>query len=160
MLLTCADGTPFAIESKFAEPYSNSKAKTFLKLKYLPDDRRLWTESGLPGCQTVAEALGTGQHKFEVLDVAQLLKHMLALARRFGDRWMLCCLWSEVPGSLADRHRQELADFAARIGADAGDVSALTYQELIVRMVPFVEHEDSEYIGYLRERYIGDAVGS
>jgi hypothetical protein len=88
----------------------------------------------------------------KVLDVAQLLKHMLALAHRFGDQWSLCCLWFEVPGSVADRHRQELTDFAAQIGTDAAHFSALTYQELFARMVPFVRQDDSEYVAYLRDR--------
>jgi len=160
VLLTCDDGTRFAIESKFAEPYSQSKAKTFLKSKYLPEDRSLWTERGLPGCQAVAEALATGKHGFEILDVAQLLKHMLALAHRFGDRWSLCCLWFEVPGSVADRHGQELADFCVQTGTDAAHFSALTYQELFARMVPLVGQDDSEYIAYLRERYVSDMTVS
>lgn len=44
----------------------------------------------------------------------------------------------EVPGSLADQHRQELTVFTtnADIGADATYFSALTYQELFARMVP------------------------
>jgi hypothetical protein len=46
----------------------------------------------------------------------------------------LCCLWFEVPRWLADRHQQELTDFAAEIGTDAAYFSALTYQELFARM--------------------------
>jgi hypothetical protein len=60
---------------------------------------------------------------------------------------------------VADRHRQELTDFAARIGTDAGHFSAFTYQELFARMLPFVGQDDSEYIAYLRDRYMSDAVG-
>ena|SRR5437879_1670820 len=160
VLLTCGDGTPFAIESKFTEPYTKSKGKTYLKPEYFHDGRSLWTEAGLPGCQAVAEALRGQQDDFHnVLDVAQLLKHMLALALS-GHHWSLCCLWFEVPGSLADQHRQELTVFtaAAHIGTDAAHFSALTYQELFARMVPFVGQDDSEYIAYLRERYVTDAV--
>jgi hypothetical protein len=158
VFLTCADASVFAIESKFAEPYTKSKLKTYLKSKYLPDDRGLWTKAGLPGCQAVAEALGTGQHDFEILDVAQLLKHMLALAHGFRDQWTLCCLWFEVPGSVANRHRQELTDFSAQIGAEAAHFSALTYHELFTRMVRVVGQDDSVYIAYLRERYVAEAV--
>jgi hypothetical protein len=159
-VLLWADETPFAIESKFTEPYTKSKAKTYLKPKYFHDGRSLWTEKGLPGCQAVAEALRRGQHDFNVLDVAQLLKHMLALAFRFGHQWSLSCLWFEVPGSLADQHRQELTVFTAtaHIGTDAAHFSALTYQELFARMVPFVGQDDSEYIAYLQERYMSDAL--
>jgi hypothetical protein len=158
-LLRSADGTLFAIESKFAEPYTKSKTKTYLKPKYFHDGRRLWTDAGLPGCQAVAEALRTGRHDFKILDVAQLLKHMLALAHS-GQRWSLCCLWFEVPGALADRHRQELRDFAAEIGVDAAHFSSLAYQALFARMAPVLSENDSEYIAYLRDRYTSDAVVS
>ena len=155
VLLTCGDGTLFAIESKFTEPYTKLKGKTYLKPEYF-HGRSRWTEAGLPGCQAVAEALRRGkQDDFNVLDVAQLLKHMLALAR-CGHHWSLCCLWFEMRGSLADQHRQELTLFTAKahIGTDAAHFSALTYQELFARMVPFVGQDDSEYIAYLRDRYM------
>jgi hypothetical protein len=159
VLLTCSDGTAFAIESEFTESYTKSKAKTYVKPAYFHDGRSLWTEAGLPDCQAVAEALQTGRHDFKVLDVAQLLKQMLALGLS-GQHWSPCCLWFEVPGALADQHRQELTDFAARIGTDAARFSALTYQELFARMVSFVGQDDSEYITYLRDRYISNAVVS
>lgn len=160
VFLTGDDRTVFAIESKFTEPYMKSKAKTYLKSAYFPDGHSLWSEAGLPVCQAVAETLRTERHDFNLLDVAQLLKHMLALARRFGFRWSLSCLWFKLPGSIADRHRKELADFTAQIGADAAHFSTLTYQELFARMVPFVGQDDSEYIAYLRDRYVGDKGGS
>lgn len=157
VLLTCADGTAFAIESKLTEPYTKSSGKAYLKRKYFHDGRSLWTEVGLPGCQAVADALRREPHDFNVLGVAQLLKHMLALARRFDHQWSLCCLWFELPGSLADQHRRELTAFTAHLGADAANFLALTYQELFARMVPFVEQDHSEYIAYLRDRYVSDA---
>jgi hypothetical protein len=159
VLLTCADGKPFAIESKFAEPYTKSKEKRYIKPAYFHGGRSRWTEAGLPGCQAVAESLRTGQHDFDVLDVAQLLKHMLPLGRS-GQHWSLCCLWFEVPGALADRHRREFMDFAGQIGTDAAHFSAFTYQELFARMVPLVGHDDSEYMAYLRDCYVGDAAVS
>ena len=60
VLLTCGDGTLFAIESKFTEPYTKSKEKTYLKPEYFVTVIA-WTEVGLPGCQAVAEALRRGQ---------------------------------------------------------------------------------------------------
>jgi hypothetical protein len=156
-VLLCADKIPFAVESKFTEPYTKSKLKTFLKPKYFQGNRDLWTEAGLPGCQSVAEALRVERHAFNVLDVAQLLKHMLALAHNFGPHWSLCCLWFEVPGSVADRHRRELTDFTTQIGTDTKFL-AVTYQELFARMMLFVGQDDSEYMAYLRDRYMSDAV--
>jgi len=57
VLLTADDGSLFAIESKFAESYSKSKLKTFLKPKYFHNKRGLWAAAGLPGCQVVVEQL-------------------------------------------------------------------------------------------------------
>ncbi len=99
-VLLYAGKMPLAIESKFTEPYSKSKLKTFLKPKYFDKDRTLWATAGLPGCQSIADALRVERHDFKVLDVAHLLKHMLALANNFGRHWSLCCLWFEVPGPL------------------------------------------------------------
>lgn len=161
VLLTCSDGSLFAIESKFTEPYMKSKGKTYLNPEYFPRVRGLWTDAGLRGCQAIAEELRCGQpdDSYDVLDVAQLLKHMLALALS-GRSWSLCCLWFEVPGLLADRHRKELTILTTKLqtGADVARFSALTYQELFARMVPFVGQDNWEYMAYLRERYLNDSA--
>ena len=159
-VLLRAEGSTLAIESKFTEPYTKSRNKTFLKPKYFPHEVQLWTDVGLPGCQRVAEMLRNGQHNFKVLDVAQLLKHMLALARKFGTSCSLCCLWFEVPGILASKHRQELQDFSAYLGADTVRFLALTYQELFERMVPLIGSEHADYIAYLRDRYLNELIVS
>lgn len=153
VLLTTANGSLFAIESKFGEPYSPSPAKFVLKPQYFALGKSRWTDVGLPGCQAVAEQLRTGNHDFTALDVAQLLKHMLALART-GKRWTLCCLWYEVPGPVAVAHRHDLTTFAATIGDDAQHFTALTYQELFARMEQAVGPELADYMAYLRDRYI------
>jgi hypothetical protein len=153
VLLTTTEGSLFAIESKFTEPYTTAAAKSGLKSQYFAQNRSRWTEVGLPGCQAVADRLRTGRHDFAVLDVAQLLKHMLALART-GRRWTLCCLWYEMSGTVADAHRADLHTFTERIGSDAAHFTALTYQELFVRMEPLVGAEQAAYMTYLRERYV------
>jgi len=151
VLLTTANGSLFGIESKFTEPYTPSATKSVLKPQYFAQNRSRWTEVGLPGCQAVAERLRTGQHDFTVLDVAQLLKHMLALART-GNRWTLCCLWYEVPGPVADAHRADLRTFSAQIGGDAEHFVSLTYQDLFARMERVVGAEHAAYVEYLRVR--------
>jgi hypothetical protein len=153
VLLTTADGALFGIESKFTEAYTPSPTKRQLQPAYFAQGRLHWTEAGLPGCQAVAERLRTGQHEFTVLDVAQLLKHMLALGRT-GNRWTLCSLWYEVPGPAADAHRAELQKFTSLIGSDAARFTALTYQELFARMERAVGAEDAGYMAYLRDRYV------
>ena len=159
VVLKSADGTLFAIESKFGEPYSRSKTKTYLKPKYFSDGRSLWTEAGLPACQGVADDLRAGRHGYRVLDVAQLLKHMLALALS-GYRWALCCLWFEIPGAVADQHRKELKEFTLQIGPEAAHFSAVTYQELFDRMTHVVGEEHAEYMAYLRDRYLSGVIVS
>src|SRR5215203_6178022 len=72
VVLKSADGTLFAIESKFGEPYTRSKTKTHLKPKYFRDELSLWTEAGLPACQGVADDLRAG--------------HQAALGSSFGNR--------------------------------------------------------------------------
>jgi hypothetical protein len=152
VLLTTADGWLFAIESKYTEPYTRAQ-KPFLKPQYFSQNRSRWTDVGLPGCQDVAEQIRSGHHRYTMFDVAQTLKHMLALGRT-GSRWTLCCLWYEVPGAAADTHRAELQQFAAQIGADNAHFTALTYQELFARMEPLAGGEHADYIAYLRDRYI------
>jgi hypothetical protein len=155
VLLTTADGSLFAIESKFTEPYTAAAAKSVLKPQYFAQGKSRWTDVGLPGCQAVADDLHRGQRDFAALDVAQLLKHMLALGR-IGNRWTLCCLWYEVPGPQADAHRADLRTFAAQIGSDAVHFKALTYQELFARMEASVGADHVEYMAYLRDRYLTD----
>jgi hypothetical protein len=154
VLLTTADGSLFGIESKFTEPYAPSRLKAHLKPQYFAQSRSMWTDAGLPACQAIAESLRTGTHVFTVLDVAQLLKHMLALART-GNRWTLCCLWYDAPGPIAEQHRAELQWLADALGSDAQHFTTLTYQELFARMEPLLAGtEHAAYIAYLRERYM------
>jgi hypothetical protein len=159
VVLKCGDGALFAIESKFTEPYTSSRSKTYLKSKYFRDGLGRWTEAGLPACQRIAEDLRSGHHCYRTLDVAQLLKHMLALAVS-GHRWGLCCLWFEIPGTVADQHRKELKDFTSQLGPEAAHFSALTYQELFDRMTGLVGDEHAEYMAYLRDRYLSRVVAS
>jgi len=153
VLLTTADGWLFAIESKFTEPYARTAAKSVLKPQYFAQNRSRWTDVALPGCQIVAEQIRTGQHGFKVLDVPQLLKHMLALGRT-GRRWTICYLWYDVPGPVSDQHKGDLQSFASQIGSDVSHFRTLTYQELFARLEPLATVEHADYVEYLRDRYI------
>ena len=151
------DGEIFAIESKFTEPYSTSKLKCYLKQKYFLDGRCLWTEVGLPGCQAVADDLRNGTLNFELLDVAQLLKHMLGLGRT-GSRWRLCCLWYRIDGRIGQRHQEELEQFSQKIGADAARFTSLTYQKLFVRIRATIGPEHDAWVSYMEKRYFNEAA--
>ena len=96
-----------AIESKFTEPFRTSHTKGYLKPKYFetPD---MWARVGLTGCQALADQLRMNHAHFEILDVAQLLKHMLGLAtnqsRTKHTKWRFCCLWYRPAGADGDLH--------------------------------------------------------
>ncbi len=146
------DGSLAAIESKFAEPFAKSKSKCFLKPKYFPGDHRLWADAGLPACQVLAESLRDGSVRFELLDAAQLLKHMLGLALS-GHAWTLICLWYGPAGSLSDLHARELATFSDRVGSDSTKFAALTYQVLFDRIASLAGDNHESWRSYLQNRY-------
>jgi len=158
VVLSQCDGSVLAIESKFTEPFAKAKSKNFLKQKYFPNDRGLWRHKGLSGCQTSAEDLRDDRVRFEFLDAAQLLKHMLGPAS--GDHpWKLCCLWYDAGGPESARHSEELALFSERLGPDSVKFTSMTYQALFVRLSDLLREaeEHKEYLTYLRARYF---VGS
>jgi hypothetical protein len=149
-------GGVLAIESKFTEPFRRSKTKGFLKPKYF-DNSDTWSRVGLSGCQVLADDLRANPSQFELLDVAQLLKHMLGLATQ-QDAWRLCCLWYRPSGAMGDQHAAELDRFAQRIGSDAKRFFSVTYQEAFRRLGDLIGPEHSEYRHYLRDRYFVTAV--
>ena len=77
-----SDGGILAIESKFMEPFQ--KSKYFEKA-----DTWARARVELPGCQVLADEIRQNRAQFELLDVAQLLKHMLGLASN-QQHWRLC----------------------------------------------------------------------
>lgn len=154
VVLYGCDGALVAIESKFTEPFMKSQAKSFLKRKYFPADCGLWRDAGLSGCQVLAEDLRYGRGRFETLDVAQLLKHMLGLALS-GHTWMLIYLWYSPGGLMSGRHSEELAMFSQGLGDDSEKFRAITYQGLFDCLAGLLGPEHAKYVAYLRSRYFG-----
>ena len=64
-----------AIESKFTEPYGNRKHEG-LKQKYV-ENISFW--DGLPNLYELAKEISPDDTKFQYLDAAQLIKHILGL---------------------------------------------------------------------------------
>jgi hypothetical protein len=151
-----SDGGVLAIECKLMEPFHKSKEKTYLKPKYF-ENGDAWAQVGLHGCQVLAAKIRQNQAQFDLLDVAQLLKHMLGLASN-QQHWRLCCLWYHPGGPDGDRHASEIKHFTEEIGADAIRFSSLTYQELFQRLSRFLGEQHLEYREYLRDRYFGSAT--
>jgi len=87
LLLTLADGRRIAIEAKFTEPYT---AATGLSQKYFPVTGGLWEQVGLARAQRLAEEL---RPRWQHIDAAQLLKHMLGLGSETDAPISLLYLW-------------------------------------------------------------------
>jgi hypothetical protein len=141
-----------AVEAKFLEPYR--KRPSFVFADRYSDPGR-WDL--LPRCGALATGGGLG---YRHLDAAQLLKHLLGLARARGhrDRVRLVYLWYEVtdehgqPHPESAEHRREVSEFASRLD-DGLLFHRLTYQELFARMKGRPGIDPAHY-AYLEDRYI------
>jgi hypothetical protein len=138
---------PIAVESKFTEPFQTGE-RDCLKPAYFHKSNT-WDE--LSVCQRIAERL-TAEGLFKCLRAAQLLKHTLALTRKFGKRqFILLYLWYDVQGSeAAKQHRSEVQEFGNLLGDDVLFRSD-TYQNIFDRLSALTP--GSPYEKYLRSRY-------
>ena len=83
-------GFVVAVECKFTEHLERStEGKSEFSPSYFLSSGGLWTQKGLPQCQTLAEELHENRCRFEFLDPWQLLKHALGLAKQLKDRFSL-----------------------------------------------------------------------
>ena len=138
---------PVAVESKFTEPFQTG-GRDYLRPAYF---RKYETWDELPSCRGLAESL-TVTERFKYLKAGQLLKHTLALTRKFGKkRFVLLYIWYDVSGSeAAKQHGAEAQEFGSLVGDDVLFRSD-TYQSVIQRLSP--QASGSQYEKYLRSRY-------
>ena len=138
---------PIAIESKFTEPFQNG-GRDFLKPSYFHESTT-WDE--LPICRGIAESLSANE-VFKCFKAAQLLKHSLALTRKFGKKqFVLLYLWYDVSGSeAANQHRREVQEFSNLL-SDEVLFRSDTYQNVFGRLSPLTS--GTAYEAYLRSRY-------
>jgi hypothetical protein len=130
------------IESKRFEPF-RSKSQTALSNAYW---RPVWGNA-MAGYERVRDELRAGTLPFRHLDAGQLVKHAFGLrtaAHRpgstFGKRPALLYLHAEpvawpdgrpVPGADVERHRAEIARFAALVDGDEVAFRSCTYGQLL-----------------------------
>jgi hypothetical protein len=150
VVLSLADGSLVAVESKFCEPYSRKVPS--LSLKYLPEAKRLWADGGFSECQSLVRAVCNGELSLSRLDTAQLLKHVLGLSRA-ARRWELLYLWYDDGSDAATEHRTELAAFEQTMRADRVAFRWLTYQQVMDGLTAACGAEHGKYIAYVRDRY-------
>ena len=129
-----------------------TRAKNLLALKYLetsPDER--W--NGIPSLRELAERCAKPDSGFAYLDVCQFLKHALGLRRQSGPGGRLLYLFYDVPGSAANQHITEIQEFARIASADGLSFSAVTYQDVLLRLAERRD-EHREWVDYMVERYL------
>lgn len=90
------------------------------------------------------------------MNAAQLLKHTLGLATwkrsRQSPRFTLYYIFYDAVGPESQAHRQEIARFAAQVGADL-DFRWVTYQDVFARLARDHAGGNAAYIDYLAGRY-------
>jgi hypothetical protein len=155
LLLTLADGRRVGVESKFAEPYRRAGRHAQLAAKYLEAGKRHWAEAGLNRAQSAAEKLRAA---WKYLDVAQLLKHMLGLAKD-GCGSTILYLWYDTGLDDAGTHRAEIEKFAEAIRGDSVEFRARTYQQAFRALEPASTPAVGWY-EYMATRYFGGSEGS
>lgn len=147
------------VESKFGEPFS-ARGHQGLKSAYLEDGcDPFWR--GLPALRKLAKNLCPENRTYEFLDAPQLLKHILGLSRNAERGFRLLYLYYAVPGPAGPKHADEVDDFLAVARKDRVTVSALTYQDVIGRLLADdrviserSQGEHAAYLNYVAERYL------
>ncbi|MBN2332489.1 MAG: hypothetical protein JXO49_04185 [Deltaproteobacteria bacterium] len=140
----------FAVECRFAEAYGG-RQHGGLKPVYL-ELADLWQD--IPRLKELAQAISPDDKTFSHLHAAQLIKHILGLKKAFGRTgFRLLYLWYDALGKEGHDHRREICRFAKTTIADGIKFHALSYQDLIGKLVQ--EHRSGHpvYIGYISGRY-------
>ena len=105
------------------------------------------------------------QLRYQHLDAAQLLKHMLGLANSRGTgepmcykNWTLLYLWFNPGGPEAEHHEKEIKQFIGEVSrggkvGGGGKIRAMTYQNLFEELSQKLGDLHKEYKNYLIQRY-------
>lgn len=154
-----------AIESKFTEPYGSRKHEG-LKQKYV-ENVSFW--DGLPNLYELAKEISPDNAKFQYLDAAQLIKHILGLknncdkynfchnpksGRFLRHNFRLLYLWYDVIGKDGVEHRKEIEQFAEIAQRDNVKFSHVTYQEVIMKLSKEFYDGNEDYLNYITDRYL------
>ncbi len=141
----------FAIECKFSEAYRTHRHGG-LKQKYL-DCADIWDD--IPNLRAFAERISPDDKQFQHLHPAQLIKHILAMKRKFGrGGFRLLYLWYDVLGEQGKCHQDEVQEFVSVTSGDGIKFHSLTYQKLIATLATQLRSTHQEYVRYITERYL------
>lgn len=161
VVLTMADKSIVAIESKFLEPYGRHASG--FREAYFPKDKELWGQYHYEHSQRLAESLQLGTKKFNWLHAEQLLKHILGLSYTpvpggAATAWQLLYLWYEAPVQASQEHAAEAENFARTVTADGISFKVMTYQTLFECIRQNAGPSEHQYLNYLEQRYFGSSI--
>jgi hypothetical protein len=157
--LELENGSTWAIEYKFTEPFGGAKdPRKSLRAAYFPGDTTIWTQRGLRRCGEIAKKLRDGELRWRRLDAPQLLKHILGLhtCRR---TFTLVYLWMDTNSAAGEEHRKELAAFTEELSGEVPFVS-VSYQQFVGRLRALTGPRHGKYFEYMQDRYVGRPEGS
>lgn len=152
------------IESKMVETYPSIRRKLFDE-KYFGASAQWW--AGLDATRRLAESFRGDGGKAETtqrhLDRGQLVKHLLGLRCACREmnanpkRVMLIYLWFDADSQEARQHEEEIRQFAAVLKTDSVEFRAMTWQSLIHAISLGERERHTDYVTYLRDRYLGES---
>lgn len=147
-------GRLVGVEAKYTEWMSKKSKQPEKLIPYFHvDGTSFWSRAGLDGAHTLAKSIVDKRTVFEVLDVPQLLKHILGLrVAAVGKPWSLLYVYYAGAGEIAELHATEIQKFTDAVGAAAG-FTALSYQTVFASLAEVPGNIDQAYMAYVRERY-------
>ncbi len=152
LLIRLTDGAVIGVESKFTEPFRHKEASK-LAPKYFANGVPLWEAAGMARAQGLAEQLGS---RWQHLDAAQLLKHMLGLAHEATEgQPTLLYLWFDPKTQASAKHAAEVEEFRSQVAGGRVGFSTMTYNDLFLRLRAAQLPEHERYLAYLGTRYFG-----
>lgn len=141
-----------AIESKFSEAYSSKKTEG-LNETYITKDEEQWKD--IPNLYKLAKEIFPKNDKYNFLDAAQLIRHILGLKKEYEKKgFRFLYLWYDVPGKEGCKHREELEEFTEIAKQDGIHFHTMTYQKLIIRLNENFYEGNEAYLDYISERYL------
>jgi hypothetical protein len=141
-----------AIECKFCEAFS-TRPHAGMKEKYLDGGVDDLLKS-MPRVWKLAKELSPDNSRYQHLDAAQLVKHLLGLKRYSQTAWVLLYLYYDVPGPAGSKHAEEVRDFVELARQDGVLVCSATYQDVLLKLAREHRAEHGNYIDYMVERYL------
>lgn len=148
------NGDCCAIECKFTEPFNKRQEAHGLKDKYLSGFKS-W--SIIPSIHQLSQSISPEDKIYKYLQPAQLIKHIMGLLMKYEDdksKFRLIYLYYDAFGEEGYNHEKEIKDFNLIAQKDGLRFQAITWQEVILRLLKNSRNKHDDYVRYLFLRYL------